>query len=121
MAGNREGGLKAAATNKAKYGDAFYKTIGKAGGHWSSPAKGFGSNRELAKEAGKRGGIAKGKQRTQCMKGLHELAGANVVLRRQVSYGKEYMSRICLECERARVIRHREQKQREAEQTRGQA
>ena len=32
MAGNREGGRKAAATNRAKYGPDFYKDIGRKGG-----------------------------------------------------------------------------------------
>ena len=32
MAGTRAGGLKAAATNKAKYGKNFYSRIGKKGG-----------------------------------------------------------------------------------------
>ena len=32
MAGNRDGGRKAAATNRAKYGPDFYKNIGRKGG-----------------------------------------------------------------------------------------
>lgn len=32
MAGNREGGRKAAATNRAKYGPDFYSNIGRKGG-----------------------------------------------------------------------------------------
>ena len=32
MAGTRAGGLKAAATNKAKYGKKFYSRIGRKGG-----------------------------------------------------------------------------------------
>lgn len=32
MAGNKEGGAKAAATNKQKYGDDFYAKIGAEGG-----------------------------------------------------------------------------------------
>ena len=32
MAGTKAGGLKAAATNKAKYGKDFYSRIGKKGG-----------------------------------------------------------------------------------------
>lgn len=32
MAGTKAGGLKAAATNKAKYGEGFYARIGRMGG-----------------------------------------------------------------------------------------
>lgn len=32
MAGSVEGGKKASITNKSRYGDSFYKTIGRAGG-----------------------------------------------------------------------------------------
>ena len=35
MAGNRQGGLDAASTNKLKYGDDFYKRIGAMGGRAS--------------------------------------------------------------------------------------
>lgn len=50
-----EGGKKTAATNKAKYGDDFYKKIGKLGGQ-ASKLGGFYANRELAREAGRKGG-----------------------------------------------------------------
>lgn len=33
MAGTKEGGKKAAQTNKEKYGDNFYAKIGRKGGH----------------------------------------------------------------------------------------
>lgn len=56
MAGNRIGGAKAASTNKRKYGEDFYKTIGVKGGSVKNNAKGFGSNRELARTAGAKGG-----------------------------------------------------------------
>lgn len=65
MAGTKEGGLKAAATNKAKYGDNFYSNIGKMGGSNGSPDRGFGSEkvgkdgltgRERARLAGEKGG-----------------------------------------------------------------
>lgn len=55
MPGTRLGGLKAAATNKAKYGPDFYRNIGAQGG-----AKGhtgdFAANPELARIAGAKGG-----------------------------------------------------------------
>ena len=55
MAGTREGGLKAQATNKLRYGDNFYKGIGKLGGT-KSRGGGFAANPELARLAGAKGG-----------------------------------------------------------------
>lgn len=56
MAQTSEGGKQAARTNKEQHGSDFYKRIGSAGGKAKSPLKGFGSNRALAVEAGRRGG-----------------------------------------------------------------
>jgi len=64
MSGVREGGLKAAKTNKEKYGEDFYKNIGRMGGS-KSRTGGFASNvigddgltgLERAKIAGSKGG-----------------------------------------------------------------
>lgn len=55
MAGNKIGGLKAAATNKARYGKDWYARIGKIGGQ-NGHTGGFAANPELAKEAGRKGG-----------------------------------------------------------------
>jgi general stress protein YciG len=55
MAGTKDGGLKAAATNKAKYGKEFYARIGAVGGQRGHTG-GFAANPELAKIAGSRGG-----------------------------------------------------------------
>lgn len=55
MPGNRIGGLKAAAANKARYGKDWYARIGKIGGH-NGHTGGFAANPELAKEAGRKGG-----------------------------------------------------------------
>lgn len=55
MAGTKEGGLKAAATNLARDPD-FYRKIGSLGGSVCSKDKGFGSNRQLASIAGAVGG-----------------------------------------------------------------
>lgn len=57
MAGTRTGGKKAAATNKQRYGLNFYEQIGRKGGKISRGG-GFAMNRELAVEAGRRGGKA---------------------------------------------------------------
>ena len=55
MAGTKDGGRKAAATNKAKYGKDFYARIGKMGGQLGHTG-GFYVNRELARKAGQMGG-----------------------------------------------------------------
>ena len=55
MAGTKEGGQKAAATNKAKYGEGFYARIGQKGGR-PGHTGGFAANPTLAKLAGMKGG-----------------------------------------------------------------
>lgn len=56
MAGTKAGGIKAAATNKARYGLSFYTTIGQAGGKISRGG-GFASDPKLARTAGRKGGL----------------------------------------------------------------
>lgn len=55
MGGTLEGGKKAAATNKLKYGRDFYARIGQMGGKLGRTG-GFYANRELARRAGQIGG-----------------------------------------------------------------
>jgi general stress protein YciG len=55
MAGTRKGGLKTAETNKAKYGDDFYKKMGAMGGKISRGG-GFAADRQRAIESGRKGG-----------------------------------------------------------------
>lgn len=55
MAGTKAGGLKAAITNKAKYGAEFYARIGQKGGR-KGHTGGFAANPALAKIAGAKGG-----------------------------------------------------------------
>jgi uncharacterized protein len=55
MAGTKNGGKSAAATNKAKYGADFYARIGAMGGK-KGHTGGFAANRELARVAGAKGG-----------------------------------------------------------------
>ena len=55
MAGTKAGGMKAAATNKAKYGSEFYAQIGAKGGKLGHTG-GFFANRDLARQAGAKGG-----------------------------------------------------------------
>lgn len=63
MSGTRAGGLKAAATNRIRYGNGtngaedFYRSIGRKGGKLSRGG-GFAFNHDLAVEAGRRGGKA---------------------------------------------------------------
>jgi general stress protein YciG len=55
MAGTKAGGTKAAQTNKTKYGKDFYAKIGAVGGKKGTTG-GFAANRELARQAGAKGG-----------------------------------------------------------------
>ncbi|MGI6612314.1 MAG: hypothetical protein ACOX0Z_01960 [Candidatus Nanosyncoccaceae bacterium] len=55
MAGTKEGGRKAALTNKKRYGSDFYAKIGAIGGR-NGNTGGFAANPELAKIAGAKGG-----------------------------------------------------------------
>lgn len=64
MAGTKNGGRKAAATNKQRYGLSFYEQIGRTGGKISR-GSGFATNRELAVEAGRKGGKASRRPKTE--------------------------------------------------------
>jgi general stress protein YciG len=55
MSGTKVGGKAAAKTNKGLYGDDFYAKIGRMGG-LKGRTGGFYANRELAREAGRKGG-----------------------------------------------------------------
>lgn len=55
MAGTKEGGVRAAATNKTRHGKDFYARIGAAGGKKGTTG-GFAANRDLARLAGAKGG-----------------------------------------------------------------
>ena len=58
MSGSTKGGQLAAKTNKDRYGEDFYKNIGRKGGStYTDKAKGFAANPALAKEAGRIGGL----------------------------------------------------------------
>lgn len=65
MAGTKEGGRKAAMTNKLRHGEGFYAKIGQIGGH-NGTTGGFNSDivskdgltgRERARIAGRKGGL----------------------------------------------------------------
>jgi len=57
MAGTRQGGVKAAETNKKIHGEDFYHKIGTLGG-LKSRGGGFAADRNRAREAGRKGGLA---------------------------------------------------------------
>ena len=63
MAGTRAGGAKAAQTNKKRYGKEFYAQIGAMGGK-KGKTGGFYANRELAREAGRKGGKISRRRKT---------------------------------------------------------
>jgi general stress protein YciG len=56
MAGTKAGGVKAAQTNKTKHGSDFYAKIGAKGGKMGRTG-GFAANPELARIAGRKGGL----------------------------------------------------------------
>lgn len=56
MAGTKAGGMKAAKTNKKLHGENFYAQIGRKGGR-NGHTGGFAANPELAREAGRKGGL----------------------------------------------------------------
>lgn len=55
MPGNKIGGMKAAKTNKKKYGKDFFRIIGSKGGQ-NGHTGGFAARPELARTAGAKGG-----------------------------------------------------------------
>lgn len=56
MPGTKLGGKRAAETNKKRHGKDFYAKIGATGGK-KGRTGGFYANRELAREAGRKGGL----------------------------------------------------------------
>lgn len=56
MPGTIDGGKKAAAKNKQRHGADFYARIGAMGGR-KGHTGGFAANRDLAREAGRKGGL----------------------------------------------------------------
>jgi general stress protein YciG len=64
MAGTKEGGVRAALTNKQRYGSNFYEMIGRKGGQISKGG-GFATNPQLARIAGAKGGRASRRTKSQ--------------------------------------------------------
>jgi uncharacterized protein len=65
MPGTVAGGRKAAQTNKQRHGKDFYARIGSEGGK-KGHTGGFAANRELARIAGRKGGLIS--RRTKAVK-----------------------------------------------------
>lgn len=63
MAGTKAGGMKAAATNKSRHGKNFYAQIGAKGGKKGTTG-GFYANRDLARAAGRKGGLISRRRKT---------------------------------------------------------
>ena len=61
MAGSKAGGKRAAQTIKERYGEDFYQRIGKlSNASWEKNGhmpRGFAANPELARSAGRKGGL----------------------------------------------------------------
>ena len=61
MAGTKAGAIKAAQTNRERHGDDFYQRIGKlSNASWEKNGRkprGFAANPELARSAGRKGGL----------------------------------------------------------------
>ena len=79
MTGTKAGGLKAAATNKEKYGDDVYARAGHLGGLKCGVKKGFAANPELARKVGaiggrnSRRGLGKGKSSYSALKEMGKI------------------------------------------------
>ena len=56
MGGTKVGGIKAAQTNKERHGEDYFVKVGRLGGIKKGVRKGFATNPELAKIAGRKGG-----------------------------------------------------------------
>lgn len=76
MAGTKQGGARAAATNKSKYGADFYSKIGTAGGK-GSRGYGFGHGKADPVEAGRKGGTISRRTKTYVKTGTQDTVVVN--------------------------------------------
>lgn len=72
MPGTIAGGKAAAATNKKRHGDDFYRKIGAKGGLLGKTG-GFYANRQLASEAGRKGGLISRRGSSKSTNGVHTI------------------------------------------------
>lgn len=82
MSGTKLGGIRARKTNLERYGEDFYKRIGRIGGR-NGHTGGFAANPELARIAGKKGGKMSsraGIKNGEGKKGLAEIDKAERIL-----------------------------------------
>jgi general stress protein YciG len=87
MSGTVEGGIKAAQANKARYGKGFYKRIGAIGGI-KSRGGGFAADPELARLAGKLGGLIGTRSKTKRELTVDQMNRV-IELKRQIAKLKE--------------------------------
>lgn len=80
MAGTHIGGVKAAQTNKVRYGDDFYAIIGAVGGHTHSDLpRGFAAmSPEMRSEIGRKGGRNSWKNRTRISRNSFEYSVGSI-------------------------------------------
>lgn len=90
MAGTKEGGRKAAQTNKEKYGNDFYATMGAKGGR-NGHTGGFANNHELAVKAGRKGG-RRSKRSESLQKKLDELFQPYIKQKLSEGYSIHYIA-----------------------------
>lgn len=86
MPGSILGGKKAAETNKRKYGNDWYAKIGAKGGR-NGHSGGFAANPQLAREAGRKGGL-KSKRGAHMPDELWQLKQRLYYCKSRVSYYK---------------------------------
>lgn len=90
MAGTISGGLKAAKTNKERYGDNYYAEMGRKGGQRGHRG-GFASNPELARTAGAKGG-SRSKRAGGMQKKLEELFQPYIKQKLEEGYSIHYIA-----------------------------
>lgn len=105
MPGNHIGGQKCANTNKAKYGKDWYAKIGAMGGR-KGHTGGFAANPELAREAGRIGGLRSKRNQTVVTPEEEELKKKYNYYKARIKHFQEKMlksenMRVVNECEDA--------------------
>jgi general stress protein YciG len=84
MSATKEGGLKAAKTNKLRYGKDFYPKIGAKGGKNSSGGGFATMDREEVREAGRKGGTKSRREWTVAERKKHSIALKKAKSKREI-------------------------------------